>query len=391
MTLQAKYPVEAQKPIETVTQLRNHLHQAAQLELSTIPLYLYAAYSIQTSSYSQWSPGISAFRAIRSVVIEEMLHLCLARNLMIAIGGAKQIHFYDEDFVPTYPSPMAHRVPPLMLQLEPCTEVLMRDVFMPLELPAAAEAPAQPDHYNTIGQFYAAIVDGFERLSSPKLWRNPRADLQYDAAYWNQDGGGTPIVVTDLPSALDAITTIVEQGEGAAAGDEEVPLKPASPQVGLEELSHYAKFARIADGVDAIGDTWPIPSNPRRSDFHGPVGELAGLFDAAYCYVLCMIDALYEKSSKTRQPGKRSPRYGMERTFIAAMGGLLYPIADLLVRQPTAKRGTNAAPAFGFYRFDEQRPKKEELIALCDALLGDFPSLGGSDGVRQLIERLPSV
>ena len=391
MTLQEKYPVDAQTPIETVAQLRNHLHQAAQLELSTIPLYLYAAYSIKTSSYSQWAPGMSAFRAIRSVVIEEMLHLCLARNLMIAIGGGRQIRFYDEDFVPTYPSPMLHRVPALMLGLEPCTQELMRDVFMALELPAVADAPAQPDSYNTIGQFYEAIIDGFERLSSPKLWRTPRAELQYDEAYWNQDGGGKPIVVTDLPSALDAITTIVEQGEGAAPGDEEVPLTPASPQLGLEELSHYAKFARIAEGIDAIGDTWPVPSNPRRSDFDGPVGRLAELFDAAYCYVLCMIDALYARSSKTRQPGRRSPRYGMERTFIAAMGGLLYPIADLLVRQPGAKRGTNAAPAFGFYRFDEERPRKDQLIALCDAVLGDFPSLGGDDGVRTLIGRLPAV
>lgn len=391
MTVQEKHPVDATQPIETIEQLRNHLHQAAQLELSTIPLYLYAAYSIKTSSYSQWSPGISAFRAIRSVVIEEMLHLCLARNLMIAIGGAGQIRFYDPDFVPVYPSPMLHRVPTLMLGLQSCTQQLMREVFMPLELPGVADAPAQPDSYNTIGQFYAAIVEGFERLSSPQLWRNPRAELQYDEAYWNQDGGGTPIVVSDLPSALEAIRTIVEQGEGAAPGDEDVPLKPAAPTLGLDELSHYAKFSRIADGIDEIGETWPVPSNPRREDFSGAVGQLAELFDAAYCYVLCMIDALYAKSSATRQPGRRSPRYGMERTFIAAMGGLLYPIADLLVRQPSGKGGRNAAPPFGFYRFDDERKRKDQLVALCDAVLYDFPSLGGDDSVRQLIGRLPAV
>src|SRR4051794_20041518 len=226
MTLQSRWPVDAQHPIDTVEQLRNHLHQAAALELSTIPLYLYASYSIQTQSYSQWSPGMSAFRTIRSVVIEEMLHLCLVRNLLVAIGGA--IRFYDRDFVPIYPSPMLHRVPELMLQLEPCTPALMQDVFMPLELPAKADAPAQPDSYNTIGQFYAAITDGFKRLSG-ELFADPHTDLQYDKAYWNQDGGGAPIVVQDLDSALEAITTIVEQGEGAAPGDDEVPLSPAHP------------------------------------------------------------------------------------------------------------------------------------------------------------------
>lgn len=391
MTIQAKHPVDAQQPIESVAQLRNHLHQAAAVELSTIPPYLYAAYSIQTAGYSQWAPGLSAFRAIRSVVIEEMLHLCLARNLLVAIGGGEQIRFYDEDFVTKYPSPMLHRVPELTLGLERCTQQLMRDVFMALEMPATADAPAQPDTYNTLGQFYAAIVDGFERLSGPKLWRDPHTDLQYDEAYWNQDGGGKPIVVSDLQSALGAITTIVEQGEGAAPGDEDVALTPASPQLGLDELSHYAKFARIAEGIDEIGETWPVPSNPERSQFEGPVGSLAELFDAAYCYVLCMIDALYTKSSKTRRPGEHSPRYGMERTFIAAMGGLLYPIGDLLVRQPGSKRGTNAAPAFGFYRYDADRPKKDQLIALCDKALDHYPQLGGDDGVRQLIARLPAV
>jgi hypothetical protein len=381
VTLQSRWPVDAQRPIDTVEQLRNHLHQAAALELSTIPLYLYAAYSIQTQSYSRWSPGMSAVRTIRSVVIEEMLHLCLARNLLVAIGG--EIRFYDRDFIPVYPAPMLHRVPTLMLQLEPCSPTLMQDVFMPLELPAKADAPSQPDSYNTIGQFYAAIVDGFKRLES-ELFAEPHADLQYDKAYWNQDGGGAPFAVTNLQTALEAITTIVEQGEGAAPGDDEVPLSPADPVAGLEEFSHYAKFSRIAAGIDGLGTVWPVPTNPTRADFSGSAEELATLFDAAYCYVLCMIDALYALSTDTRQPGEHSPRYGMERTFIAAMGGLLYPIADQLVR-------ANAAPTFGYYAFDDGVPKKAHLEALCDAVLGAYPALGGDDGVRRLIARLPEV
>ena len=228
--------------------MRNHLRQAAELELSTIPLYLYAAYSIQTQGTYQWAAGMSAFRTIRSVVIEEMLHLCLVRNLLTAIGGGDDFRLYDEAVMPTYPSPMLHRVPTLMLQLEPCTTDLMSNVFMPLELPAKPAAPAQGEQYSTIGQFYDAIVLGFETLSGPELWQDPRPDLQYNRAYWNQDGGGKPLVVTDLPSALGAITTIVEQGEGAAPGDDEVPMNPADPSFGFEELSHYAKFQRIAAG-----------------------------------------------------------------------------------------------------------------------------------------------
>lgn len=383
-------PVSADQPITTVQGLRDHLYQAAQVELSTIPLYLYAAYSIQTSNYSQWSPGMSAFRTIRSVVIEEMLHLCLARNLMVAVGGGDQISFYDSGFVFKYPNPMLHRIPDLVLQLEPASPELMQNVFMPLELPEDTGAPPQPDRYNTLGQFYAAIQDGFDYLDGPELWSGSQPDLQYTSTYWNQDGGGSPIVVTDLTSATEAIRTIVEQGEGLGHGDEQVPLDPSKPQLGLSELSHYAKFKRIADGIDGIGNIWPVPTNPHVGDYgDGPVGQLAALFNAAYSYLLCMLDSMYA-TPRRLEAGKPNARYGLERTFIAAMGGVLFPIADLLVHQQTSA-GHHAAPTFEFYEFGVGTPKKEQLTHLCDSLLAAYPSLGSEDGVRRLINLLPSV
>ena len=167
-------------------------------------------------------------------------------------------------------------------------------------------------------------------------------------------------------------------------------MNPADPTFGFEELSHYAKFSRIAEGVDVIGDVWPVPRNPTRADYEGSVAALAELFDAAYCYVLCMIDAIYEASNAKMKVGKPDKRYGLERTFIAAMGGLLYPIAVLLVRQPLPD-GCIAAPTVVYYAFDDQSSKLDQLTACCDAVLGDYPELGGDDGVRQLIGRLPSV
>lgn len=157
--------VKSDQPIRSRDDLVNHLHQAAQLEMSTIPLYLYAAYSIETKGHSQWDPGISASRTIISIVLEEMLHLALVRNLMLAIGAGDQISFYDPKFMPQYPSLMLHRAPDLELHLEPCTQNLIERVFMPLELPAEHGAPPQSDQYNTIGQFYECIEDGFRYLS----------------------------------------------------------------------------------------------------------------------------------------------------------------------------------------------------------------------------------
>jgi len=387
-----KQPLVADEPITTPEQLHIHLYQAAQVEMSTIPLYLYAAYSIKTGGEFQWEPGVSAFRTIRSVVIEEMLHLCLVRNLLLGTG-APEISFYDKDFIPTYPSPMLHREPELTLHLEVCTTDLMQRVFIPLEMPEKSDAPPQSDRYNTIGQFYAAIREGLQHLDSsePELWKDPRGEFQYTGAYWNQDGGGSLVEVLDLTSAIEAVDEIVEQGEGAAPGDPMVPKTPLEPRTGEEEFSHYAKFQRIAEGIDPINETWPLPADPKAADFDEPVRELAEFFNAAYCYVLCMIDTLYTLSTESIVPGKRSPRYGLERTFIAAMGGLLFPIADLLVRRPAAPGSDlHAAPTFEFYDFGSA-DKKKQLIQKCDALLGPFPSLGGDDGVRQLLEKLPEA
>jgi hypothetical protein len=122
------------------------------------------------------------------------------------------------------------------------------------------------------------------------------------------------------------------------------------PTPGLSELSHYAKFKRIADGIDGIGDVWPVPNDPCPDDFDFkgtdgkrlPAADLATLFDAANCYVLCLIDKLYAtvKAFEDESPeGGESDRYGIERQFLAAMGGLLFPIADLLVRQPVSPSG----------------------------------------------------
>ncbi|MCU1249918.1 MAG: hypothetical protein JWQ49_2947, partial [Edaphobacter sp.] len=38
------------------------------------------------------------------------------------------------------------------------------NTFLKIELPAAQDAEPQPGEYQTIGQFYAAIADGIDRL-----------------------------------------------------------------------------------------------------------------------------------------------------------------------------------------------------------------------------------
>ena len=60
--------------------LRQMLQMAIQVEHSTIPLYLSSLYSIKDSG--SWPATL-----IRSVAIEEMLHMTVAANILNAIGG----------------------------------------------------------------------------------------------------------------------------------------------------------------------------------------------------------------------------------------------------------------------------------------------------------------
>lgn len=54
------------------------------------------------------------------VVIEEMLHLALAGNTLLAVGGTPIL--YDPKIIPAYPTPMLGRVPELTLHLRQMTK-----------------------------------------------------------------------------------------------------------------------------------------------------------------------------------------------------------------------------------------------------------------------------
>lgn len=402
-------PIKANEPIDTVEKLYSHLYLAAKLEMSTIPLYLYAGYSIRTQNVSQWSAGPGAFRLIKSIVIEEMLHLSLARNLIVSIGYGDHISFCDPLFLPSYPSDMLNRLPPLSLRLAPLTPELVKDVFMEFELPGKAGAPPESEQYHTIGQFYKAIYDGFKRLCGADeadpwgdpakiraLFQHNRPDLQYVTAYWNEGGGGEPLLVHDLVTALSAINTIVEQGEGMDPDLQKVPLDPADPEPGKLEDPHFVKFRRIALGWEEIGEVYPLPENPRVAKYPaGPVRDLGMLCNAAYTFVLRVLDEVYRTSGNDIEAGKTSERYGLERKFIAAMQGLLFGVVNQLVRLPIEKgdyAGHNAAPTFEWYDgFPPGKPMTDHLRQLCEKVIPHYPALGGDNGVLWLIGKMPPL
>src|ERR1700730_7630242 len=82
--------------------LYDHLQGAIELEHSTIPPYLQALYSIKRGS------NAIVADLIRSIVVEEMLHMTIAANVLNAIGGSPAIN--TPKFIPQYPGPLPMNV-----------------------------------------------------------------------------------------------------------------------------------------------------------------------------------------------------------------------------------------------------------------------------------------
>src|SRR3954453_2942426 len=140
------------------------LQKAIELEHSTIPPYLTAMYSLK--------PGTNddVGRLIRSIVLEEMLHLTIAGNILIAIGGRPAIN--KGDFFPTFPVPLPMSIggADFVVGIEAFSKPLVETVFMrieePEQRPIAAHslaATAVPD-FATIGEFYKALKEKLAEL-----------------------------------------------------------------------------------------------------------------------------------------------------------------------------------------------------------------------------------
>jgi hypothetical protein len=225
------------KGIHTVEDLRCHLQVALELEHSTIPPYLCALYSIPDGK------NVTASTLIRSVVMEEMLHMVLVANLLNAIGGEPKVD--SPTFIPAYPTYLPNSSKAFKVHLLPFGKEAL-EIFMRIEQPTPAGGEPDPDHYDTIGEFYAAIRQGFETLEAQCARRGESLFTgdparQVDGRSWYYGGGGEPIMVHDMASAKRAILEITEQGEGfdGTMWDDDTQFGQ------VDELAHFYRFVEI--------------------------------------------------------------------------------------------------------------------------------------------------
>lgn len=258
--------------IESLAQAFAVLAEAAELEHGVMCSYLYAAFGLrsdpsdglppdQTNAVKRWREAIDA------IAVEEMSHLALVSNLMVALGAHP--HFGRQNM----PVPPGYHPADIRLALAPFDRQTL-DHFIFLERPEGSSVvdgasfatgphyaretaagrffPAGSD-YETIGGLYRDLAAALTKLAGKfgerLLFRGDPA-LQVGPETVSLPG---LITIGSLVEAAQAVDNIVRQGEGAPGHDEQ---------------SHYGRLVAIRDEYDVILAKDPAfaPSRPVARD-----------------------------------------------------------------------------------------------------------------------------
>lgn len=301
------------------------LKVAMKVELTTIPPYLHAMFSIE--DVGDGTSNREPREAIRSVLVEEMLHLTLAANILSAVGGRASLD--EAMWVPSYPCQLfAKEAVGLTLAGEKITSAHKLEIhlraFSPEQVAVFEEIECQHTRQPTedgsvviasIGQFYELLGEELEDMvrsfgEDAVFCGDP--SHQVGPEYYYAAGGH--LITIDpknepLRQARDAIALITEEGEGAGHGKtisdgQAVPGEPG------EDIAHVFKFREILAGrrycdthnvsdpprgdpfdVD-WGAVWPVISDPSVEDPSLPdeVVEAMSAFDRRYSDLLRQIN-----------------------------------------------------------------------------------------------------
>ena len=319
--------LEVDEPKRDLDWLNASLQSAIELETATLPVYLIGMWSIKVQSGE-------VFNLVKSVVMEEMLHMGLVCNMLKAIGGSPKLR------VPSYPCPLPGGVRPeltvYLAGLSPETVAMYMEIEKP-EHPLALTTETFP----TIGLFYDAILGGFRGLS-PRL----SADGQQTSSLSvpNPDGSGSFITesldkLTTLADVELAIAKIREQGEGTSTS-------PAAPEFD-DELAHYYRFGEIRDGkrLIKVDGGFKLAGDPVAFPDCYPVAKVlpegypdlpkAQAFDRQFSTLISQLEQAWADGGS---PGSLGPAIGT----MFSLAGLAAP----LVKMPRPTGDGNFGPDF---------------------------------------------
>ena len=353
------------------------LTEAAEIEHGLMCSYLYAAWSLkrtqdeglneaQLDAVNRWHD------VIHGVAMEEMLHLALVSNLLMSLGSPP--HFSR----PNFPIPSGYHPSSVVARLTPFTRATA-DHFVYLERPEGVYLPQAhgfesppyergeartrltptAEEFDTVGHLYRGIEDGFRMLASElgerRLFVGDPA-CQLDNAVLPFEGLHA---VTSLDSAIAAILTIIEQGEGGRHD---------------AEKSHYMQFCAIRDEYDALVKqdagfrpyravaTDPVMFAPiaGRGNVHVSGRSASLVLDLANASYGLMLRLLASRFSLPGGPGDRSAAHDKRVEIESAITimGVVKSLGILLTTLPAGDGPTMAGMNFHLPRSTLALPQR---------------------------------
>lgn len=408
-------------------QLLKHLQTAIEIELATIPVYLYTYYSINRLpsdcddlknsedilNFANRSGGL-----IMSVAVEEMLHMSLACNILKALGGKPQLYLKSPE---PFPSNLPHHKKGFSVGLEKLSTAQMSK-FLMIEKPEKPGAPPEGDKWETIGQFYDWIENYIVKNTTDKDFKHTANQLKTGDGYYaannidtiyptdasyvkkpiepqdpakrgasqanypNAADSGHLVKVHDKASAIEAIRIIKHQGEGYP---DDKSHKYDDPK--KNEDSHWYKFNQLhkkmrklskdSSQVDCF--VYDFPTNPTLANYEAKYQPLVRVTNAVYSYLLLITQVSFE----LKGPAQFTMFYiGMHKGMIFILDKIIGAMRSYALSNK--KNGSVLAPTFENYQFVNIENAKKELVDLAESLP---PALALEPQILQRIKDLPDV
>jgi hypothetical protein len=383
------------RPRESVrsrSKLLSLLTQACELEHGLACSYLFAAFTLKQDlaegglSWLQLQKVRLWAAQVYFVAAEEMLHLAQVWNLQTAIGGTP---YYLR---PNFPLPTNYYPLNLPVVLERFSLTAL-DRFIQYERPADVElAPESPiigwaaAGFNSVGDLYGRIASGFEAIAEDQLFLgDPSRQIGPELIDFPNI-----VKVRDRKSALAAIHTITEQGEG-------IPTDRDDSHFGMFRQVRLGYLQELADaerGGHAFHPVRPSISNPiARIDpvfeaeganqiTHPYSAAVADAFDSVYGLMLRSLQYVFDNATSDAALLRELSLFALE-----LMTTVLKPLGEALTLLPAGAHddeyeGQAAGPGFALARHVPLplapnaarilvREKVSEVAALLNAAAGD--------------------
>lgn len=396
----------------TPENLGEAIQQAIEIEIATIPVYLYTYYSVNrvpsqdsisgalVQALTGAGTGMPLPEAnkvaldlsaeimvyankvgatIMSVAMEEMLHLALSSNLKQALIGPPLLTGRSPS---SYPTMLPGHQPEFPINLTPFSlDQLM--TFLKIESPKPLSETLKALEaipYKTIGEFYTMIETCIKendltydtarpqltpgnRYYSPNMIDTVYYDKQHKPRYVDADDSGDLVHVVDRDSACKAIEQIKVQGEGneGAQGlnsdgtvDCDAVVDPDYDDKADEELSHFEKFARL------YCDYKDLSARFRSYGLDGDIGQYF-LYDAP----TDPTTAKYPAEGVTAADGKNYPPGTLQAisTLLNAVYTYLFVMTEGCYKKEAGSNTQYEVFMFGIHK---------SMIFILDALCGEI-------------------